>query len=65
MTTETTKEKNSTRYGCEETIKRQVDDYFVSRFVSDLKKEKQDKSVLVSELDSIIDGKNIVISNCK
>ena len=37
--------------------------YFISRLISALNKERRDKSILVRELDSVTEGKNIVLSN--
>ena len=42
---------------------KEFNDYFISRFISALNKERRDKSILVRELDSVTEGKNIVLSN--
>ncbi len=65
MTDETIKNEQDRLHIEWSTDQKEVSEYFFSRFVSSLNKEKARKSVLVNELDSITEGKEIVLSNAR
>lgn len=46
-------------------VKVELDDYLVKKFVSVLKSEKRQNAILVNELNSITEGKKIILSNAK
>jgi hypothetical protein len=43
----------------------QLNAYYFARFVSAIKNEKRNSSILINELDSVTEGKEIIICNAK
>lgn len=65
MKPETKQAKEAEDNDCDATQEKQFEEYAITRFVLALKKENRDKTVLVNELDTITEGKGIIVSNAR